>query len=169
MVSVTELLPIGVGSESNFLESGSDVSYGDRIKITAEDDDGIDYVEYYWNDDDSSKKYYDELNGATGIVAKAGELVGNASTLVSTIGKLQSQLDVSTWKELGQEQLVTVTVPALKDRFDKFKSNITNSLQVACNEAINTLLPIFNGATKLVLQPINTLSPIIVLCLYFPS
>ena len=35
--------------------------------------------------------------------------------------------------------------------------------------AINTLFPIFNGATKLVLHPINTLSPIIVLCLYFPS
>ncbi|MBE5813275.1 MAG: S-layer homology domain-containing protein [Clostridiales bacterium] len=44
-------------------KSGSYVSYGDRIKITAEDDDGIDYVEYYWDDDDddSSKKYSDEF------------------------------------------------------------------------------------------------------------
>lgn len=91
---------------------------------------------------DPYKKYYDELGGATGIVSKASELVGSASTLVSTISKLQSQLDVSAWKELGQEQLVTVTVPALKERFDKFKSNITNSLQVACTKAINSLLPL---------------------------
>lgn len=37
------------------------LEYGDRITITAEDDDGIDYVEYYWDDDDVSKKYSDEF------------------------------------------------------------------------------------------------------------
>lgn len=87
-------------------------------------------------------KYYEELNGATHIVSKAGEVVSNSSTLVSTIGKLQSQMDASEWKELGQEQLVTTTIPALKDRFQKFKDNVTNALQVACTESINTLLPL---------------------------
>ena len=37
------------------------LEYGDRITITAEDDDGIDYVEYYWDDDDVSKKYSDKF------------------------------------------------------------------------------------------------------------
>ena len=38
------------------------LEYGDRITITAEDDDGIDYVEYYWDDDDDvTKKYSDEF------------------------------------------------------------------------------------------------------------
>lgn len=38
------------------------LEYGDRITITAEDDDGIDYVEYYWDDeDDVTKKYSDEF------------------------------------------------------------------------------------------------------------
>ena len=87
-------------------------------------------------------KYYEELSAATGIVGKASELAGSASTLSTTIGKLQSQLDASEWKELGQEQLVTVTIPAFKDRVDKFKSNITNGLQAACTESINTLLPL---------------------------
>lgn len=87
-------------------------------------------------------KYYEELGAATSIVGKANELVSNASTLVTTIEKLQSQLDISNWKELGQEQLVTVTIPALKDRMEKFKKNVTNGLQVACTEAINNLLPL---------------------------
>lgn len=37
------------------------LEYGDRITITAEDDDGIDYVEYYWDDDNAKKKYSDEF------------------------------------------------------------------------------------------------------------
>lgn len=87
-------------------------------------------------------KYYEELGAATGIVNKAAELVGNSEKVVSIVEKLQSQLDASEWKELGQEQLVTVTVPALKDRFTKLKNSIINGLQVACNESINTLLPL---------------------------
>lgn len=87
-------------------------------------------------------KYYEELNGATHIVSKAGEVANSANTLVSTIEKLQSQMDASEWKELGQEQLVTSTIPALKDRFKKFKDNVTNGLQAACTESINTLLPL---------------------------
>lgn len=37
------------------------LEYGDKITITAEDDDGIDYVEYYWDDDNAKKKYSDEF------------------------------------------------------------------------------------------------------------
>ena len=43
---------------------GGDVEYGDKITITAEDEDGeIEYVEYYWDDDDddTTKKYKDEF------------------------------------------------------------------------------------------------------------
>ena len=43
---------------------GGEVEYGDKITITAEDEDGeIEYVEFYWDDDDddTTKKYKDEF------------------------------------------------------------------------------------------------------------
>jgi len=42
---------------------GGDVEYGDRITVWAEDDDGIEYIEYYWDDeeDDTVTKYDDEF------------------------------------------------------------------------------------------------------------
>jgi len=43
---------------------GGDVEFGDKITITAEDEDGeIEYVEFYWDDDDddTTKKYKDEF------------------------------------------------------------------------------------------------------------
>jgi len=43
---------------------GGDVEYGDKITVTAEDEDGeIEYVEFYWDDDDddTTKKYKDEF------------------------------------------------------------------------------------------------------------
>ena len=43
---------------------GGEVEFGDKITITAEDEDGeIEYVEYYWDDDDddTTKKYKDEF------------------------------------------------------------------------------------------------------------
>jgi len=43
---------------------GGEVEYGDKITVSAEDEDGeIEYVEYYWDDedDDTTKKYKDEF------------------------------------------------------------------------------------------------------------
>ena len=87
-------------------------------------------------------KYYEELNASTDIVGKASTLSGNVSSLIKSVEKLQSQLESSDWKELGQEQLVTVSVPALKERLEKFQASVSNGLQVACTESINTLLPL---------------------------
>lgn len=90
---------------------------------------------------DPYKKYHDELGGATNLVSSGDNMVTNAGSLVKIGDKLQSQLESSIWEELGYEQLVTLTIPALKQRFQTFSTN-TTYLQLACSEAINALLPL---------------------------
>lgn len=90
-------------------------------------------------------KYYEELNGATDIVSKAKSIVEESSSLVTTITNLQSQLDSSEWAEMGYQELVTTTIPNLKGRFEILKTNLTGSLQVACDLSINTLLPLIKN------------------------
>ena len=54
-------------------KSGSTVEMGDRISLLAEDDDGISYIEYYWNDDDDDTMIRSNFKATTKVPSEEGK------------------------------------------------------------------------------------------------
>lgn len=90
---------------------------------------------------DPYKMYHEKLKTAQSIVSAAASIKDNSSLVVSTISRLQSQIETAIWEELGYRQLVTTSIPALKSRASKLDSNM-QALSQAANLTINDLLPI---------------------------
>lgn len=113
---------------------------------------------------DPYKMYYEKLNGASSMVQKSTSLLENSENVVSIFSRLHSQVSSSSWKELGSTELVNTSIPALKTRADMLSSNIESCLVVACDKAINTLLPdliLLKGKDELYEAKVNELNSLV--------
>lgn len=90
---------------------------------------------------DPYKNYYEKLSAASSLTTDGTTAVSDISSATGIVSQLQSQLEVSKWKELGYDELVTSVIPSFKARFDTLSANIA-VLNQACSEAISGLLPI---------------------------
>lgn len=90
---------------------------------------------------DPYKKYHEELSSASNLVSSGENIVAEGQSLLNIGDRLQIQLESSTWRELGYDQLVMTTIPNLKKKFKALNDNLT-FLMLTCNEVICSLLPL---------------------------
>lgn len=92
------------------------------------------------------QSYYDTLKGID-FSAKVTTIVNGCTNFVNSTTKLESNINSSSWKELGLEQIKTVVIPAFVEATNLYKANI-DVLANVCSETnvLVTLLDNLNSA-----------------------
>lgn len=84
--------------------------------------------------------YHNELSGNEELVSKANSVLSDTSTIIDRYNTLVNYVETSNWSGEAKDLVVTTSLPILKERFEMFKGNISNSLLPACETAVNDLL-----------------------------
>lgn len=88
------------------------------------------------------KKYYDVLINNANILGTSQELSSECTNLFETAVSNHFNSIISyEWEESGKDVVTNVILNGLTDDFEKICDLINNNLVVACNLAINSLLP----------------------------
>lgn len=94
------------------------------------------------------QKYYDKLKGIN-LSPKAKEVVNGCNSLSTNTSKLNLNVSLSLWEELGLKQIKSAVIPAFQQAVDAYKSNC-EILQKACDEtsSLVSLLEQLDSACK---------------------
>lgn len=84
--------------------------------------------------------YHNELVGNEDLVSKANSVLSDTSTIIDRYNTLVNYVETSNWSGEAKDLVVTTSLPVLKERFEMFKDNLSNSLIPACETAVNDLL-----------------------------
>ena len=95
------------------------------------------------------KEYYDAINANTNILRSSEDLSSECKMLFEqAVSGLFTTVSESEWEEAGKDIATNVVLNGMKDDFQNICNLINNNLVVACNIAINSLLPKINEIYK---------------------
>jgi len=95
------------------------------------------------------KEYYEALNSSANVLRNSEALASECTNLFEqTVSGLFTTVSESEWEESGKDIATNVVLNGLKDDFQSICNLINNNLVVACNIAINSLLPKINEIYK---------------------
>ena len=77
---------------------------------------------------DPYTKYYDCLESASSMGDQLASVGDEVKTISDNIGKLQSEISLARWKELGQMEISTSILPTMAERINSISSDITDVL-----------------------------------------